>query len=164
MRALGLRGWLGFAFRSPLGIEQGFHPALGRTFHQHLVGLEIEDDPFPFQGIFGPPQLGIARKHHLIPVLVVDGLIPGGHPVLLDHAHVAFGHDAVNLLGPQIPQGRLVRLFLGRLGGPFGRLRFGLKVDPQLVGVQGGVAVYGLHLAAEDDDPFLSDPLPGGRR
>ena len=135
MRALGLERLGGFAFRSPLGIEQGFHPALGRTFHQHLLGGKIEDDPFPFQGIFGPPQLGVARKHHLIPVLVVDGLIPGGHPVLLDHAHVAFGHDAVNLLGPHITQGRLVRLFLGRLGGSLGRLRFGLKVDPQLIRV-----------------------------
>jgi len=45
------------------------------------------------------------------------------------------GHDAVNLLGPQVPQGRLVGFFLGRLGDPLGRLRFGLEVDPQLIRV-----------------------------
>jgi hypothetical protein len=129
----------------------GLHPLLRRAFHHDLLGGQVKGNLGPPQVVFPPPDLGLAQKHNLVFIPVIDRLFPGGHPVALDIAHVAPGFDAVDLLTAQVSQGGDFLAFLGRgRGGPV--FFPGFIENQKLVSVQGGVTGHCLNLSLEDDE------------
>jgi hypothetical protein len=77
-------------------VNDGFHPFIGITLHDGAIFLDEEDDFAPFQAIFPSPELGVAQENEFIFLSIVDGFIPGGDAIALNHANLALGFNPSN--------------------------------------------------------------------